>query len=209
MKILIKFVVNSDPTISRFNGEVVENRVFEVEDMNDKELGKFIRFLERAIPVAVCHSRKRMDFKGELNSDEIPKPELDAKPNRQRFIMRKKEVMKKIGFSSSTMWRLEHMGEFPARIRLSKYIVGWDKDEVEAWLHSRTRVPPKELVATTSHPIKILVEEEKPEKKPKRKYVRKMPKLAKGAIKNPYARHLEEDQFECGDEYSGFGYKYE
>jgi prophage regulatory protein len=55
-------------------------------------------------------------------------------------VIRRKELLKLIGVSSATQWRMEKAGEFPARRRLGKASVGWLLSEVEAWQQSRERV---------------------------------------------------------------------
>jgi prophage regulatory protein len=39
--------------------------------------------------------------------------------------------------SRSTVWRLERIGQFPARRQLSGNSVGWLRSEVEAWIATR------------------------------------------------------------------------
>lgn len=41
--------------------------------------------------------------------------------------------------SRPTLDRLEKSGDFPRRIRLGRAAVGWDLDEVRAWLDRRPR----------------------------------------------------------------------
>jgi len=55
-------------------------------------------------------------------------------------ILSAKEVVKKIGLSRTTIWRLERNGEFPLRIALSTNRVGWKENEIIAWLESRSTV---------------------------------------------------------------------
>jgi predicted DNA-binding transcriptional regulator AlpA len=57
-----------------------------------------------------------------------------------RSILRRSEVLKRTGLSSTTQWRLEGAGEFPERIRLTEAgSVGWFEDEVDQWVHERVR----------------------------------------------------------------------
>lgn len=55
----------------------------------------------------------------------------------EKRIMRKPELLRSIGLSGSTLWRLEKLGRFPGRIRLSGNSVGWFESEVMAWLKAR------------------------------------------------------------------------
>jgi prophage regulatory protein len=40
-------------------------------------------------------------------------------------------------FSDMHIWRLEKAGKFPKRIKLGEHRVGWDLDEVIAWIEDR------------------------------------------------------------------------
>lgn len=53
------------------------------------------------------------------------------------MILRKKEVCKRVGLSSVTIWRMEKEGDFPNRIQLGKRAVGWDEFEISKWLDER------------------------------------------------------------------------
>lgn len=72
-----------------------------------------------------------------------PNPPLPVVlPAPERFsvkaeIVRRKEVVQMTGLSSSTLWRLECNGRFPARISLSEKRVGWRRTDVEAWINAR------------------------------------------------------------------------
>ena len=54
-------------------------------------------------------------------------------------ILNSNEVVKKIGLSKVTVWRMERAGLFPKRINLSERRVGWVESEIEDWLGSRPR----------------------------------------------------------------------
>jgi predicted DNA-binding transcriptional regulator AlpA len=45
-------------------------------------------------------------------------------------------VEQKTGFAKSTIRRRERAGEFPKRKKLGPHAVGWDEDEIEAFLKS-------------------------------------------------------------------------
>ena len=55
-------------------------------------------------------------------------------------IIRAKEVMKMIGLSRTTLWRLEKYKSFPARISLGKGSVGWKLSEVQKWVINREKL---------------------------------------------------------------------
>ena len=52
-------------------------------------------------------------------------------------IFRFPEVVRLTGLSRATIYRLEQNGSFPARIKLSQNAVGWNSDDVEAWMIAR------------------------------------------------------------------------
>ncbi len=56
-----------------------------------------------------------------------------------RFL-RSKEVVKKVGLSRVSIWRLEAAGEFPQRRQITSKVVGWIEAEVDQWIASRHRV---------------------------------------------------------------------
>ena len=52
-------------------------------------------------------------------------------------ILRKPELMTKLGLSDATIWRRERLGQFPKRISLGGKSVGWFESEVNAWLQAK------------------------------------------------------------------------
>jgi predicted DNA-binding transcriptional regulator AlpA len=57
-----------------------------------------------------------------------------------RSILRKRAVQQRTGLSDTTIWRLEKAGDFPSRIQITETgVVGWYKDEIDAWIHDRVR----------------------------------------------------------------------
>lgn len=53
-------------------------------------------------------------------------------------IIRKPELLAKIGLSDATIWRLEKANRFPRRIQLGGNSVGWFDNEVDAWLKRKS-----------------------------------------------------------------------
>ena len=51
--------------------------------------------------------------------------------------MRFPQLKATVGLSRSTVWRLEHLGEFPRRRQISPGTVAWLREEVEAWIQQR------------------------------------------------------------------------
>lgn len=52
-------------------------------------------------------------------------------------VLRKPELMGRIGLSDVTLWRMEQEGKFPRRIRLGGNSVGWLSAEIDDWLQER------------------------------------------------------------------------
>lgn len=57
-------------------------------------------------------------------------------PSGIRFL-RLPTVLRRTGLTRPTLDRLEHSGQFPARVRLSPRTVGWVEGAVDAWLVAR------------------------------------------------------------------------
>jgi prophage regulatory protein len=55
------------------------------------------------------------------------------------FIPRR-EILRLIGVSEPTLWRMERRGDFPAAVRISLRRVGYSAAAVQEWIASRTRV---------------------------------------------------------------------
>ncbi len=59
----------------------------------------------------------------------------------------KKELLRMVPMSESTINSLEKAGEFPKRFAMTNRTVAWNRDEVESWLDARqkefTGVKPK------------------------------------------------------------------
>jgi prophage regulatory protein len=56
---------------------------------------------------------------------------------KDRYI-RKPELLKAVGLSASTIWRMEKKGLFPKRKKLSSNSVAWSRNLVEDWMESRS-----------------------------------------------------------------------
>lgn len=52
-------------------------------------------------------------------------------------VLRIGDVVHMTSLSRMTIYRLEHVGEFPARRQLSKNSVAWLEEEVAEWLRTR------------------------------------------------------------------------
>lgn len=54
-------------------------------------------------------------------------------------------VCERLGISRSTLWRLVRDGDFPNAIKLSPNRVGFDEQELEAWIAQRAAQRPRQL----------------------------------------------------------------
>lgn len=54
-------------------------------------------------------------------------------------LMRRPEVLARIGLSSSTLYEMTAAGEFPAPIRIGRKAVAWLESEVDAWIEERIK----------------------------------------------------------------------
>lgn len=54
-------------------------------------------------------------------------------------ILGEPEVKRMTNLDRVTRWRMERVGKFPQRIRLSLHRIGWREDEVVEWIESRPR----------------------------------------------------------------------
>jgi prophage regulatory protein len=52
-------------------------------------------------------------------------------------IITQKELASRVPYSASQIRRLEKSGAFPRRIQLGPNRVGWNEEEIEAWLRQR------------------------------------------------------------------------
>ncbi len=51
--------------------------------------------------------------------------------------IRKKQLIKQVPFSHSTLWRKVNNGEFPKPIKLSMRVTAWRIEDVQAWMQAR------------------------------------------------------------------------
>jgi len=62
-------------------------------------------------------------------------------------ILRLPEVMRLTGLSRSSIYRLEALGKFPARLKLSESCSGWKAEQVQAWIDSRPLASQQKVAA--------------------------------------------------------------
>ena len=58
-------------------------------------------------------------------------------------ILRRSEVLARVGLSQATLYRLISRGMFPRPVRVSTRRTGWRSDEIEDWLVSRPYTVPE------------------------------------------------------------------
>ena len=58
-------------------------------------------------------------------------------------ILRRSEVVARVGLSRATIYRMISSGEFPRSVRIGVRATGWCSDEVEEWLASRPYTAPE------------------------------------------------------------------
>lgn len=52
-------------------------------------------------------------------------------------IIRKPELLARVGLSDPTIWRLERKNQFPRRLRLGGNSCGWLESEINEWMQAR------------------------------------------------------------------------
>ena len=52
-------------------------------------------------------------------------------------VLRQRGVLKLVGLSRVTVWRLERDNLFPRRRRIGRQAVGWVESEIKTWLATR------------------------------------------------------------------------
>ena len=62
--------------------------------------------------------------------------------NPDKCVLSQEEVLARVPLSRTTLWRLERVGLFPARLKISLNRVGWVEADVDAWLEERRRSMP-------------------------------------------------------------------
>jgi prophage regulatory protein len=69
--------------------------------------------------------------------------EIPTHQSQWHGILRLPEVQRLTGLSRSSIYRLESMGQFPARVKLSESASGWKAGQVQEWINSRPTVDQK------------------------------------------------------------------
>ena len=54
-------------------------------------------------------------------------------------LLRVRDVLDRVPFSRTTLWRRVRAGSFPAPVRLGERIVAWREVDIREWVESRPR----------------------------------------------------------------------
>ena len=66
----------------------------------------------------------------------------EHRPDRSKTILRLTEVLRRTGFSRSTLYLRIAKGEFPPQVSLGARSVGWVEAEVDAWIARKVNMRP-------------------------------------------------------------------
>lgn len=55
-------------------------------------------------------------------------------------VLRKREVIERVGISGAQIYKLMGMNDFPKQIQLSERAVGWREADIDRWIKSRRLV---------------------------------------------------------------------
>jgi prophage regulatory protein len=54
-------------------------------------------------------------------------------------LIRPREVIRRTGYTLTTIWRLERAGGFPKKVKIGEAAVAYYEHEIEEWIRSRVR----------------------------------------------------------------------
>jgi prophage regulatory protein len=94
--------------------------------------------MERATNMAMVNERVASDL-NERWSQQGVEEGVSLAPLR---LLRFAAVRRLTGLSRSTIWRLEHAGAFPRRIRISLNVVAWLENDIVSWIQAKVDRPP-------------------------------------------------------------------
>ena len=57
-------------------------------------------------------------------------------PPQPSRLLRQPEVLERVNWSATTLWRREREGKFPKRRRVGPNIVGWLESEIDEWIEN-------------------------------------------------------------------------
>ena len=90
--------------------------------------------------MAIGHYHQASDSPADLDRAKgaTPQNEMPALPPPK--LLRFTAVHERTGLSRSTIWRLEHRGQFPKHRSISANAVAWVEGEVAAWIQAKVDV---------------------------------------------------------------------
>jgi prophage regulatory protein len=71
-----------------------------------------------------------------MNLPKLRRPGPEPAPRR---LIRLPEVLRRVPYSATTIWRKEKAGQFPRRVQLGPMASAWYEDEIDTWIESRVR----------------------------------------------------------------------
>jgi prophage regulatory protein len=70
--------------------------------------------------------------------DEVTKKlPYQEEPDEGVRLLTEAQVRARVPISRVTLWRWEAQGEFPKRVKLGDFRVGWPEGEIDAWIAAR------------------------------------------------------------------------
>jgi prophage regulatory protein len=73
-------------------------------------------------------------MKRQFISSSSPAPRRSSRVGR---LIRKTDVLARVPFSDTTLWRAVRAGRFPAPVKIGSHAVAWRERDVIRWINSR------------------------------------------------------------------------
>lgn len=67
------------------------------------------------------------------------RPPPQKPPGKPPRILRRWQVLERLGVSPTTLWRMQRRGDFPPFFQISAGLVGWLEADVDHWIEERAR----------------------------------------------------------------------
>lgn len=112
--------------------EKIQGSPLELDQENEKEEQKA---LDRAKAKVTLDEQRQ-----EQRKKEKKKKTYEVRTISFDGLMRAADVQVVVGLSRVSIWRMERLGQFPARVQVSPSRVGWHGNEVKRWITDRPRV---------------------------------------------------------------------
>ncbi|MDJ1163946.1 AlpA family phage regulatory protein [Burkholderia gladioli pv. gladioli] len=99
-----------------------------------------VKQLPQALNTDGIDADQSLPLPGTEAYESLPQfPKRSALPFRRTI--RRKELRQIVPLAETTIYEMEHRGEFPRRFNLTPRCVVWDLAEVEAWIEQRKQTP--------------------------------------------------------------------